>query len=156
MCFLKTKESKLLKAKRDIKVYKIGRYADTNLFKSLYKNFTYHVNLIELEDVNFSEFYVEQGLHSFINLSIRYINVTKELTYKFVDIATTTNYEYVRYADDLFVSPLFIGEFIIPQNSNYMLNDKGEVVSNSIIYTGRHIPIVPNTDLKIKELWKEK
>ena len=33
MCFYKTKESKVLIAKRDIKVCKIGVYADENTFK---------------------------------------------------------------------------------------------------------------------------
>lgn len=32
MCFIKTKESKLLIAKRDIIVYKVGIYADTILY----------------------------------------------------------------------------------------------------------------------------
>lgn len=32
MCFIKTKESKLLIAKRDITVYKVGVYADVQMF----------------------------------------------------------------------------------------------------------------------------
>ena len=32
MCFIKTKESKLLIAKRDIIVYKVGIYADVQMF----------------------------------------------------------------------------------------------------------------------------
>lgn len=32
MCFYRTKESKVLVAKRDIKVYKIGNYADNDSF----------------------------------------------------------------------------------------------------------------------------
>ena len=32
MCFIKTKESKLLIAKRDITVYKVGIYADVQMF----------------------------------------------------------------------------------------------------------------------------
>lgn len=36
MCFNKTKESKLLIAKRDITVYKIGCYADEVIFNPYY------------------------------------------------------------------------------------------------------------------------
>ena len=32
MCFIRTKESKVLVAKRGIKVYKIGAYADEDTF----------------------------------------------------------------------------------------------------------------------------
>ena len=32
MCFIRTKESKLLIAKRDITVYKVGVYADVQMF----------------------------------------------------------------------------------------------------------------------------
>lgn len=32
MCFIRTKESKLLIAKRDITVYKVGIYADVQMF----------------------------------------------------------------------------------------------------------------------------
>ena len=36
MCFYKTKQSKVLIAKRDIKVYKIGVYADEGIFKPFF------------------------------------------------------------------------------------------------------------------------
>lgn len=35
MCFYKTKESKVLVAKRNIVVYKIGIYADNTFFQTL-------------------------------------------------------------------------------------------------------------------------
>ena len=36
MCFWKSKQSKVLIAKRDIKVYKIGVYADEGIFNTRY------------------------------------------------------------------------------------------------------------------------
>ena len=36
MCFWKSKQSKVLKAKRDIVVYKIGVYADEGIFKPFF------------------------------------------------------------------------------------------------------------------------
>lgn len=38
MCFYKTRQSKVLIAKRDIKVYKIGVYADEGIFKPFFRN----------------------------------------------------------------------------------------------------------------------
>lgn len=37
-----------------------------------------------------------------------------------------------------------------------MLNHKGEVVSNNLMYTGRYLNFKPISDLKIKEIWKDK
>ena len=46
MCFYKTKKSKVLIAKRNIKVYKIGIYADNDSFNPFYyDNFKYYVKL---------------------------------------------------------------------------------------------------------------
>ena len=45
MCFYKTKESKVLVAKRDIKVYKIGVYADKGIFNPFFRSyFEYSTN----------------------------------------------------------------------------------------------------------------
>lgn len=38
MCFCKTRQSKVLRAKRDIVVYKIGAYADKYTFVPYYVN----------------------------------------------------------------------------------------------------------------------
>ena len=47
MCFYKTRQSKVLIAKRDIKVYKIGIYADYTSFNPFYYQvFEYPVNQI--------------------------------------------------------------------------------------------------------------
>ena len=53
MCFWKSKQSKVLIAKRDIKVYKIGVYADGNSFNPFfYQEFEYPVNQIVFEKLN--------------------------------------------------------------------------------------------------------
>ena len=67
MCFYKTRQSKVLKAKRDIKVYKIGIYADNDSFNPFfYKDFTYSVNQTVFEKVDFTNRIIERGLHSYI------------------------------------------------------------------------------------------
>lgn len=45
MCFWKSKQSKVLRAKRDIVVYKIGIYADNTFFRPYYySGFRYYTN----------------------------------------------------------------------------------------------------------------
>lgn len=63
MCFIRTKESKVLVAKRGIKVYKIG--ADT-FIPFFYSNFDYPVNQLVVEPVIFADS-IEYGLHSYLN-----------------------------------------------------------------------------------------
>lgn len=66
MCFYKTKESKILVAKRGIKVYKIGVYADESTFNPFYyNNFIYSVNQTVFENVDFTDI-IKRGLHSYI------------------------------------------------------------------------------------------
>ena len=70
MCFYKTKESKVLIAKRDIKVYKIGSYADEGIFKPFfYSYFGYTVNKIVFEKVKFTDT-INWGFHSYINCEL--------------------------------------------------------------------------------------
>ena len=46
MCFWKSKQSKVLRAKRDIVVYKIGDFANKDTFVPYYmNNFTYNTNV---------------------------------------------------------------------------------------------------------------
>lgn len=67
MCFYMTKESKVLVAKRGIKVYKIGTYADKGTFKPFfYSNFDYPANQLVVEPIIFADS-IEYGLHSYLN-----------------------------------------------------------------------------------------
>lgn len=145
MCFIQTKESKLLIAKRDIRVYKIGKYANPAKFISLYRSFIYHTYLLEQVDIDFENYIISQGLHSFINLNIKYFN------WSAVICTTMRNLYTIVSHNDI----LTIGEFIIPKDSKYMLNHAGEVVANNLMYTGRYLNFKPTSDLSIKELWKD-
>ena len=67
MCFIRTKESKVLAAKRGIKVYKIGAYANESTFRPFfYDDFDYPVNQLVVEPVIFADS-IEYGLHSYLN-----------------------------------------------------------------------------------------
>ena len=146
MCFYKTKESKVLRAKRDIKVYKIGVYADEGIFNPFfYSYFGYTVNQIVFEKVKFTNM-IAQGLHSF-------------LTCELVPFAFDVNLYSCRNLIcnlGLTAYTVYLGEFIIPKGATYCLNSNGEVVSDSLMYTGNHIKITLDKAYNTKELWKEK
>lgn len=53
-------------------------------------------------------------------------------------------------------SHLYLCTFIVPKGSIYIVNYYNEVVSNTLIYTGKFKHINKNEAFNIKELWKEK
>ena len=146
MCFYKTKKSKVLVAKRDIKVYKIGVYADGDSFNPFfYQEFKYPVNQIMFTEVKFADT-IDWGFHSYINCEL-------VSSYNKADL-------YSCGKPILWVSLLrntvYLGEFIIPKGATYCLNRYGEVVSDKLMYTGNHIKIISDRIYNSKELWKEK
>ena len=146
MCFYKTKESKVLVAKRDIKVYKLGTYANNDSFNPFfYKDFTYSVNLTVFEKVEFTNM-IAQGLHSFLMCELIPFALN-------VNLYSCKNLMCHLY---LTIYTVYLGEFIIPKGTTYCLNSNGEVVSDSLMYTGNHIKITSGKAYNTKELWKEK
>ena len=143
MCFWKSKQSKVLIAKRDIKVYKIGTYADDTSFNPFfYSYFGYTVNQIVFEKVKFTDT-INCGLHSYINC---------ELVSFYNKINLYSCGKLILWIPLLTV---YLGEFIIPKGATYCLNSDGEVVSDKLMYTGNHIEITPDKMYNSKELWKE-
>ena len=144
MCFYKTKQSKVLKAKRDIKVYKIGVYADDTSFNpSFYQKFKYPVNQIMFTEVKFSDA-INWGFHSYINC---------ELVSSYNDVKLYSCGKSILWIS---LPTVYLGEFIIPKGATYCLNNNGEVVSDKLMYTGNHIKIISDRIYNSKELWKEK
>ena len=144
MCFYKTKESKVLVAKRDIKVYKIGVYANESIFKPFfYQEFEYPVNQIVFEKVKFADI-INLGFHSYINCEL-------------VSFYNKANlYSCGKLILWVSLLSVYLGEFIIPKGATYCLNRYGEVVSDKLIYTGNHIEITSDRIDNSKKLWKEK
>ena len=144
MCFWKSKQSKVLKAKRDIKVYKIGVYADDTSFNPFfYDNFTYYVSQTVFEKVKFTDT-INCGFHSYINC-------------KLVPFYNNVNlYSCGKLILGVCLLTVYLGEFIIPKGATYCLNRYGEVVSDKLIYTGNHIEITSDRIYNSKKLWKEK
>ena len=145
MCFYKTRQSKVLVAKRDIKVYKIGAYAESDSFYPfVYRAFKYCVNQIVSTEVIFTNI-INWGFHSYINCELvsSYDNVSLYSCGKLILwIFLPTN-------------TVYLGEFIIPKGATYCLNRYGEVVSDKLMYTGNHIKITSDKIYNSKELWKE-
>ena len=147
MCFYKTKESKVLVAKRDIKVYKLGTYADNDSFNPFfYKDFTYSVNLAVFEKVEFTNRIIERGLHSYIMCELVPFGTD-------IDLYSCGN---IIYSISVPEYAIYLGEFIIPKGATYCLNRNGEVVSDVLIYTGKYVELKPYKQYNTKELWKEK
>ena len=144
MCFYKTKESKVLIAKRDIKVYKVGIYAEDNSFNPFfYSYFGYTVNQIVFEKVKFADI-INLGFHSYINC---------ELVSSYNDVKLYSCGKPILWVS---LPTVYLGEFIIPKGATYCLNRYGEVVSDKLMYTGNHIKITSDKIYNSKELWKEK
>ena len=147
MCFYMTKESKVLVAKRDIKVYKLGTYADNDSFNPFfYKDFTYSVNLAVFEKVEFTNRIIERGLHSYIMCKLVPFGTD-------IDLYSCGN---IIYSISILAYAIYLGEFIIPKGATYCLNHNGEVVSDVLVYTGKYVELKPYKQYNTKELWKEK
>lgn len=151
MCFNKTKESKLLTAKRDITVYKVGCFADKVRFYPYFiANYMYSRNTPMRECVDFDRNSIDIGLHSLLSLQGMYGSLIGAMLFFpngncFPFITTNVLYNHV-----------YVGKFIIPKGSTYMVNCYNEVVSNTLVYTGKFKYINKNEDFNVKELWKEK
>ena len=72
MCFIRTKESKLLIAKRDIIVYKVGVYADVQMFTPYFMtDYCYRRKALANQIVTFNKNYINIGLHSVLSSHLR-------------------------------------------------------------------------------------
>ena len=144
MCFWKSKQSKVLKAKRDIKVYKLGVYADDTSFNPFfYQEFKYPVNQIMFTGVKFADT-IDWGFHSYINCEL-------VSSYNKINL-----YSCEKLIHWISLQTVYLGEFIIPKGATYCLNNNGEVVSDKLMYTGNYVEITSYRIYNSKELWKEK
>ena len=144
MCFWKSKQSKVLKAKRDIKVYKIGVYADDTSFNPFfYQEFEYPVNQMVFTKVKFTDT-IDWGFHSYINC---------ELVSSYNKVNLYSCGKLILWVS---LPTVYLGEFIIPKGATYCLNRYGEVVSDKLMYTGNYVEITSDKIYNSKELWKEK
>lgn len=143
MCFHKTEKSKVLVAKRNIKVYKIGVYADNDSFNPFfYQSFEYRVNQIVFTKVKFTDV-INWGFHSYLMCELVPTN-------NYVNVFSCTSFVL---QISLLEDPVCLGEFIIPEGATYCLNKYGEAVSDKLMYTGNYVRIYSDKIYNSKELW---
>lgn len=134
MCFCKTRQSKVLRAKRDIVVYKIGNEANKNAFVPYFiGSFKYLTGIRCQTSPEFGSNLIIEGYHGYINIIISSsvipvsITIRKNTKDKPVISIYPSNYE-----------PLYLGKFIVPKGAIYCINKSNEIISNEMIYTGQY------------------
>ena len=152
MCFWKSKQSKVLRAKKDIVVYKIGTVADKNTFIPYFVNsFIYTTDIKYQTSPDFKSNIMVVGYHGYINIVITSsvipisVAIQKNTKDKPVISIYPSNYE-----------PLYLGKFIVPKGAIYCVNKLNEIISNEMIYTGQYSSVWKALDTNLEELWKEK
>lgn len=147
MCFCKTRQSKVLRAKRDIVVYKIGVKANKAIFTPYFiTKFSYIAGIKNTTDPNFNISHINEGFHGYINIA---------LTITVVTPASAVIQKNTKNKPTISIYPtnnelLYLGKFIVPKGAIYCVNESNEIVSNQIIYTGQYSNVwrIFDTDLK--------
>ena len=133
-------------ARKDIAVYKMGSISE-NIFISLYQNYIYEIgkinkDIVLIPDMRYNingVFRIEdplctiyRGYHSYTSIGMSYSDL---------GLYSRTIYlgklPYTLWLKNYY----YIATFIIPEGSNYFENDRGEIVSSSIIYTGKYLKL---------------
>lgn len=151
MCWIEnTRSFDLQIANRDIVVYKIVSDASKLSCKSFIQGFIYEANIryamdaMELEESNLgSDFctndliYIMKAYHSYTK-----IRFTLRKPY---DPYSKHGYKGIISGNLLMPiridNPYYVATFVIPKGSQYAVNWKGEIVSNQIMYTGKHLKL---------------
>ena len=152
MCFWKSKQSKVLRAKKDIIVYKIGTVADKNTFIPYFiGSFIYTTDIKYRTSLNFGSNIITVGYHGYINIML---TMTASTPVSAVIQKNTKDRPLISIYPTINES-LYLGKFIVPKGAIYCVNERNEIVSNQIIYTGQYSNVWRVFDTNLKELWKE-
>ena len=147
MCWIEIKDNINVQiADKDFKVYKIVLDANKQSCTSIVKGFVYTVNTlytiptIESKVINpyCGEIKIEKAYHSYTGIhficnSSYYIHCGAT---RCKDVLFGKRGICIPFENDW-----YIATFIIPKGSTYIINTKGEVVSDKIIYTGRYLKL---------------
>lgn len=147
MCWTcKLKDLKPLRADKDIEVYKIVKHANEKFCVALYKKYCYEARFVvnKTIDIEIKGNYASicTGFHSYKSVtfipdsvSIQGDNILWKTFY-------TGNYNVSATRQNVLVdNNLYLATFKIPEGSVYFENDQGEIVSNSIFYTGKYLKL---------------
>ena len=146
MCWIEIKDNiNFQVADKDIKVYKIVFDANKQFCTSIVRGFNYTVNILytisiesEVIDPYCGKIKIEKAYHSYTE-----IHFIWDSSYRIHSGGT-------RYKDLLFgkqkvcipiKNDAYIATFVIPKGATYIINTKGEIVSDKIIYTGKYLKL---------------
>lgn len=147
MCWIEIKDNINVQiADKDFKVYKIVLDANKQSCTSIVRGFNYTVGTLyaiptiesKVIDYFYRKIKIEKAYHSYTE-----VHFIWDSSYRIHSGAT-------RCKDMLFgkrgicipfENDWYIATFIIPKGSKYIINTKGEIVSDKIIYTGRYLKL---------------
>ena len=131
---------------KDIEVYKIVTCANKQSCVSVVKNFNYTANILykiptlEYDEIarRYKILKIEKAYHSYTGIQFicnSTFRVAKGV-YRCKSIILGNRRMLMSFENDG-----YIATFIIPKGATYIINTKGEIVSNQIIYTGRYLKL---------------
>ena len=147
MCWIEIKDNiNVQVADKDFEVYKIVLDANKQSCTSIVRGFNYTVGTLyaiptiesKVIDPYCGKIKIEKAYHSYTEVhfiwdSSYYIHcgatICKDMLFGKRGICIP------------FENDWYIATFIIPKGSKYIINTKGEIVSNKIIYTGRYLKL---------------
>lgn len=152
MCWIEdTKSFDLQIANRDIEVYKIVSDASKLSCESLIQGFIYEANIryamdtMELEESGLGDafctianlIYITKAYHSYTKIRFTLKKPCSPYTkHGYKGIIAGNLLMPIRIDN-----PYYVATFVIPKGSQYAVNWKGEIVSNQIMYTGKHLKL---------------
>ena len=133
-------------ADKDIEVYKIVTCANKQSCVSVVKNFNYTANILyKIPTLEYDEIArrckilkIEKAYHSYTGIQF-VCNSTFRIVkgvYRCKSIILGNSRMLMSFENDG-----YIATFIIPKGAKYIINTKGEIVSDKIIYTGRYLKL---------------
>ena len=147
MCWIEIKDNVNVQiTDKDFKVYKIVLDASKQSCTSIVKGFVYTANTLyaiptiesKVIDPYCGKIKIEKAYHSYTGIhficnSSYYIHCGAT---RCKDVLFGKRGICIPFENDW-----YIATFIIPKGSTYIINTKGEVVSDKIIYTGRYLKL---------------
>ena len=151
MCWIENIERLDLQiADKDIEVYKIVSDANRLSCESLIQGFVYKANTrykmpsMKLKETSISSAFCTSDLICITKAYHSYTKINFTLK-KPCDPYSKHGYKGIIVGNQLapirIDNPYYVATFVIPKGSQYAVNWKGEIVSNQIIYTGKHLKL---------------
>ena len=147
MCWIETKDNINVQiADKDFKVYKIVFDANKQSCTSLVKGFNYTANTLyaiptiesEVIDPYCGKIKIEKAYHSYTE--IHFI-----CDYSYYIHCRATMYKDMLFGKTAVCIPFeneaYIATFVVPKGATYIINTKGEIISDKIMYTGKYIKL---------------